>query len=71
MFAPSATPKPVIDKIYKSVAAILSDADMKDRLSKQMLDVTLSASPAQFQQLVEKETHAWGDFLREAKIKIE
>jgi tripartite-type tricarboxylate transporter receptor subunit TctC len=44
---------------------------MKDRLSQQMLDVTLSASPAQFQQLVEKETHAWGDFLREAKIKIE
>jgi tripartite-type tricarboxylate transporter receptor subunit TctC len=71
MFAPSATPKPVIDKIYKSVAAILSDGEMKDRLSKQMLDVTLSPSPAQFQQLVEKETHDWGEFLREAKIKIE
>ena len=71
LFAPSATPKPIIDKLYKSVAAILSDSDMKDRLSKQMLDVMLSASPAQFQQLVEKETQAWGDFLREAKIKIE
>jgi tripartite-type tricarboxylate transporter receptor subunit TctC len=71
MFAPSATPKAVVDKLYKSVAAVLSDAEMKDRLSKQMLDVTLSASPAQFQQLVEKETRDWGDFLREAKIKIE
>ena len=71
MFAPAATPQPVIGKIYQSVAAILSNAEMKDRLSKQMLDVTLSASPAQFQQLVEKETHAWGDFLREANIKIE
>ena len=71
LFAPSATPKPVIDKLYKSVATILSDGDMKDRLSKQMLDVMLSASPAQFQQLVEKETQAWGEFLREAKIKIE
>ncbi|HTQ73626.1 MAG TPA: tripartite tricarboxylate transporter substrate binding protein [Burkholderiales bacterium] len=71
LFAPSATPKPVIDKLYKSVAAILSDSEMKERLSKQMLDVTLSPSPAQFQQLVEKETHAWGEFLREAKIKIE
>src|SRR5262245_15471112 len=71
MFAPAATPRPVIDKLYKSVAAILTDAEMKERLSKQMLDVTLSPSPAQFQQLVEKETHAWGDFLREAKIKIE
>jgi tripartite-type tricarboxylate transporter receptor subunit TctC len=71
MFAPAATPKPVVDKIYQSIAAVLSNAEMKDRLSKQMLDVTLSASPAQFQQLVEKETQAWGDFLREAKIKIE
>jgi tripartite-type tricarboxylate transporter receptor subunit TctC len=71
MFAPSATPKPIIDKLYKSVAAVLSDTEMKERLSKQMLDVTLSPSPAQFQQLVEKETRDWGDFLREAKIKIE
>src|SRR5712691_6715710 len=71
MFAPAATPKPIVDKIYQSVAAVLSDSQMKEQLSKQMLDVTLSSSPAQFQQLVEKETHAWGDFLREAKIKIE
>ena len=71
MFAPAATPKPIIDKIYKTVAAVLSNSEMKERLSKQMLDVALSPSPAQFQQLVEKETRTWGDFLREAKIKIE
>src|SRR6266699_3868891 len=71
MFAPAATPKAVVDKIYQSVAAVLSNSQMKEQLSKQMLDVTLSSSPAQFQQLVEKETHAWGDFLRDAKIKIE
>src|SRR6266849_4534115 len=71
MFAPAATPKPIVDKIYQSVAAVLSNPPMKEQLSKQMLDVTLSSSPVQFQQLVEKETHAWGDFLREAKIKIE
>jgi len=71
MFAPAATPKPIIDKIYKTVAAVLSNPEMKERLSKQMLDGALSPSPAQFQQLVEKETRAWGDFLREAKIKIE
>jgi tripartite-type tricarboxylate transporter receptor subunit TctC len=71
MFAPAATPRPVIDKLYQSVAKILSNVAMKERLSKQMLDVTLSDSPAQFQQLVEKETREWGDFLRTANIKIE
>jgi tripartite-type tricarboxylate transporter receptor subunit TctC len=71
MFAPAATPKPVIDRLYQAVAAVLSNPEMKERLSKQMLDVMLSPSPAQFQQLVEQETRAWGEFLREAKIKIE
>jgi tripartite-type tricarboxylate transporter receptor subunit TctC len=71
MFAPTATPKAVVDKLYQGIVSILSNSEMKERLSKQMLDVTLSASPAQFQQLVEKETRAWGDFLREANIKIE
>jgi len=71
MFAPAATPRPIIDKIYKTVAAALSNPEMKERLSKQMLDVAISPSPAQFQQLVENETRAWGNFLREAKIKIE
>lgn len=71
MFAPAATPRPVVDKLYKSVAAVLMNTEMKERLSKQMLDVALSSSPAEFQQLVERETRAWGDFLREAKIKIE
>jgi len=71
LFAPAATPKPVIDKLFQAVSAILSNAEMKERLSKQLLDVTLSSSPAEFQQLVERETKAWGDFLREAKITIE
>jgi tripartite-type tricarboxylate transporter receptor subunit TctC len=71
MFAPSATPRPVIDKLHKSVAAVLTNAEMKERLSKQMLDVAVSPSPAEFQQLVERETRAWADFLRDAKIKIE
>jgi tripartite-type tricarboxylate transporter receptor subunit TctC len=71
MFAPAATPKPVIDKLYRAVAAILSDPAMKERLSKQLLQVTLSPSPEDFQKLVVRETQAWGEFLREAKITIE
>jgi len=47
MFAPAATPKPIVDKIYQSVAAVLSNPQMKEQLSKQMLEVTLSPSPAQ------------------------
>jgi tripartite-type tricarboxylate transporter receptor subunit TctC len=71
MFAPAATPKPVVEKIYGSVAAILTNPEMKASLAKQMMTVELSKSPQEFSELVRRETHAWGDFLREAKIKIE
>jgi tripartite-type tricarboxylate transporter receptor subunit TctC len=71
LFAPAATPKPVVDKIYGAVAAVLTKADMKDNLGKQMMAVELSKSPQEFTELVKKETQGWGDFLREAKIKIE
>jgi len=71
MFAPAATPKPVVDKIYGAVAAVLTKPDMKDNLSKQMMTVELSKSPQEFTELVKKETQGWGDFLREANIKIE
>lgn len=71
MFAPAATPKPIVDKIYGAVAAVLTKTDMKDNLGKQMMTVELSKSPQEFTELVKKETQGWGDFLREAKIKIE
>ena len=70
MFAPAATPKPVLDKLYGSIAAILSRPEVKETLSRQMLTVTL-ASPQEFTEFVRKETQGWGEFLREAKIKIE
>src|SRR5467141_105691 len=70
MFAPAATPKPVLDKLYGSIAAILSRPEMKETLAKQMLTVTL-APPQEFTEFVRKETQGWGEFLREAKIKIE
>jgi len=71
MFAPAATPKPIVDKIYGAVAAVLGKSDMRDNLGKQMMTVELSKSPQEFTELVKKETQGWGDFLREAKIKIE
>jgi len=70
-FAPSATPKPVIDRLYQAIAAALNSPEMKERLAKQMMTVAVSGSPQEFQQLVQRETQQWGEFLREAKIRID
>jgi tripartite-type tricarboxylate transporter receptor subunit TctC len=71
MFAPAATPKPIVDKLHDAVVAALTAPDMKEDLSKKMLAVTVSPSSREFSDLVRRETQGWGDFLREAKIKIE
>jgi tripartite-type tricarboxylate transporter receptor subunit TctC len=69
MFAPAATPRPVIDKLYAAISRALGRE--KDALAGKMLTVAVSPSPDEFNALVRRETQAWGEFVREAKIKIE
>jgi tripartite-type tricarboxylate transporter receptor subunit TctC len=71
MFAPAATPKPVVDRLYAAVASALGRPDQKEGLARQMMSVELSKSPAEFTELVRKETQDWGEFLRGARIKID
>jgi tripartite-type tricarboxylate transporter receptor subunit TctC len=71
LFAPAATPTPVVDKLHAAVAAALNNPEEKEGLARKMLTVDVSRSPHEFTDLVRKETQSWGEFLREAKIKIE
>src|SRR5262245_44181494 len=71
LFAPVATPKPVVAKLYGAVAALLSRPEMKDMLAKQMMTVSLSKSPEDFTALVREETRVWGEFVRDNKVKID
>src|SRR5882762_9315480 len=68
MFAPAATPKPVVDALHRAVFVVLSRPDTKDGLARQMMSVELSKSPQEFTELVRRETASWGEFLREARI---
>jgi tripartite-type tricarboxylate transporter receptor subunit TctC len=71
LFAPAATPKPVVDKLYASVAAVLNKPEEREGLAQKMLSVAVSSSPQEFTQLVRKETQEWGQFVRAANIKVE
>jgi tripartite-type tricarboxylate transporter receptor subunit TctC len=71
MFAPAKTPRPVIAKLHKAVSDALSRPEMKEQLAKQMLNVALSRSPEEFDELVRKETQEWAKFLREANIRVD
>jgi len=71
MFAPAATPKPVVDKLHAAVVAVLRSPQQREGLAKQMMSVEVSKSPQEFTELVRRETAASGEFLKEARIKID
>ena len=71
MFAPAATPKQIVDKLHGAVWAALTKPEQREGLAKQMMSVEVSKSPQEFTELVRRETQGWGDFLREARIKID
>jgi tripartite-type tricarboxylate transporter receptor subunit TctC len=71
MFAPAATPRPIVDKLYAAVANALARPEMKEMLARQLMIVSVSASPQEFTDQVRVETQTWGDFIRENQIKAE
>ena len=71
LFAPAATPKPVVDKLYAAVVVVLSRPEMKEMLARQLMTVAVSPSPQEFTDQVRAETQAWSEFVRENKVKIE
>ncbi len=71
LFAPAATPKPIVDKLYSAVAGVLSRPEMKEMLARQLMTVTLSGSPQEFTEQVRAETQAWSEVVRDNKIRID
>jgi tripartite-type tricarboxylate transporter receptor subunit TctC len=71
LFAPAATPKPIVDKLYAAVVQALNNPEMKAMLARQLMAVDTSASPQDWTDQVRAETQAWGEFIRESNIKIE
>jgi tripartite-type tricarboxylate transporter receptor subunit TctC len=70
LFAPAATPKPILDKLHDAVAAVLSRPETKEALAKQMMTVDLSASPQAFTAEVKSETQTWAQVVAENKVRI-
>ncbi len=71
LFAPAATPRPILDKIYKKVGEVISTPEVKDQLAKQLISVVLSKSPHDYTAFVRAETQKWAKVVKENDIKIE
>jgi len=68
--APAGTPKPVIDRLHKELAVILTSAETKKRFESEGGEAA-QTSPEEFGRFIAAETVKWARVVKEADIKAE
>jgi tripartite-type tricarboxylate transporter receptor subunit TctC len=68
--APAATPKEIVDLLYREIAKAVAEPDVKENLTK--LGFTAVAdTPDEFGQRIKVEIDKWGKVVHDAKLRIE
>ena len=67
---PAGTPKPVVDRLNKSITEALHAPEVRQRLNSQGLQI-VAGTPQQFDQFIRDEIAKWGKVVRAAGIKAQ
>jgi len=70
-FVPSKTPQAVISKLYAVTAQVTQRRAVQEAFVRAGAPMTVSASPAEFQQFVDSELKRWARIIRENNVKIQ
>ena len=72
LFAPAATPKPVLEKLNAALGAVLADANVVKTWKESGIDVYPKAQQTQAAatDLLRSETKRWGDVIRDNHIQV-
>jgi tripartite-type tricarboxylate transporter receptor subunit TctC len=70
LFAPTATPRAVIERIYREVSDILRTADMQKRMAGDGSE-GIGNSPAEFAAYVKTESARWAEVIRKSNIRAD
>jgi tripartite-type tricarboxylate transporter receptor subunit TctC len=70
MFAPAATPAPVVAKLNAALVKVLADADVKKKLAEQGAE-PYSEKPEQFAEFIRKESAKWAQVVKAAGATVD
>ena len=70
LYAPAATPREIVQRLYRDTAAVLEMADFRAKLASQSIEVRGGTPEALGAELAE-EIEKWGRVIRAANIKVE
>ena len=65
---PAATPKPIVAKLHTDFVRMLNQADVRDRLEVQGVEIAAS-TPAQFEKFIRDEIVRWGKAVKVSGAK--
>jgi tripartite-type tricarboxylate transporter receptor subunit TctC len=68
--APGGTPKEIVDLLYREIARIVAQPDVKERLTVLGFKAVAN-TPDQFGARIKLEMDKWGKVVRDAKLRIE
>ena len=67
---PSATPRPIIERLHKATVTVLEMTDVRQTLLDQGIEVA-PGSPEQFAAYIKSETGKWVRVIKASGIKVE
>ena len=70
VFAPAATPKPVVDRLHGALSRHLSEPQIKEKFEAQGCDL-VAGTPEALGQRVRSDQAKWGKIVREKNISVE
>ena len=70
LVAPAATPKEIVDLLYREIAKAVAQPDVKERLTTLGFK-PVANSPDEFSARIRLEIEKWGKVVRDAKLRIE
>lgn len=70
ILAPAGTPKAIVDRLYRELAAIVNSEDMKKMFEGQGAEAELTG-PAEFGKFIEAEIAKWAKVVKVGNIKVE
>jgi tripartite-type tricarboxylate transporter receptor subunit TctC len=68
--APAGTPKEIVDLLYREIAKIVAQPDVKERLTTLGFN-PVANTPEQYGERIKLEIDKWGKVVRDAKLRIE
>jgi tripartite-type tricarboxylate transporter receptor subunit TctC len=71
LMAPAGTPRDIVGRLNRELAAVLENADIRSKLINSGADIGGASSPEEFGRFVESEIVRYGDIIKFAGAKVE